>query len=157
MTMVRHGGGIAIGHLGHMPPAEALVVLMFRTWCEGGASRVARDLAAVMPGAGAEDAARALDDLARALVLMGRRPLMRHGADCACVGGDEAWLARTVTAAGTGAREDALMLLMLMLPPDRALLALQPAEALWLAVAPLTCGCPLQPPGVACPGAVRLH
>lgn len=64
----------------------------------------------------------------------GRRPLMRHGLGCACLGADEACFAHMVAAAATGAREDALMLAALIVRPDLAPALVALSEQLGLAL-----------------------
>ena len=45
---------------------------------------------------------------------------MRHAADCACLGADEACFANFIATATTGEREDALLMAMLLVRPDVA-------------------------------------
>ena len=72
-----------------------------------------------------------MNNLAHLLMLMvqmGRRPLMRHHTQCACLGGDESAFAQMVAAATAGDREDAMAFALTMLPPDIAYEAVQIAE-----------------------------
>jgi hypothetical protein len=57
-----------------------------------------------------EGAAQAFDELCRHCLAGCRRPLLRHGGGCPCLGADEAAFARLVQTATEGEREDALML-----------------------------------------------
>ena len=123
-------GGAAVGMLADMPPLERGVVQLLRQWCDGEAGRiaVAEDFTAIF---GAEQAAIEVNNLAHLITLMvqmGRRPLMRHHTQCACLGGDESAFAQMVAAATAGDREDAMAFALTMLPPDIAYEAVQIAE-----------------------------
>ncbi|EKE71785.1 hypothetical protein [Celeribacter baekdonensis] len=63
-----------------------------------------------------------------------RRPLMRHHPDCACLGADEAVMARFVRLAARGAREDAALMAMLLIRADIASMAVSLAEQLGLLI-----------------------
>lgn len=122
-------GGAAVGMLADMPPLERGVVQLLRQWCDGEAGRiaVAEDFTALF---GAEQAAVAVNNLAHLITLMvqmGRRPLMRHQVQCACLGGDESAFAQMVAAATAGDREDAMAFALTLLPPDIAFEAVQTA------------------------------
>ena len=123
-------GGAAVGMLADMPPLERGVVQLLRQWCDGEAGRiaVAEDFTAVF---GAERAALEVNNLAHLITLMvqmGRRPLMRHHTQCACLGGDESAVAQMLAAATAGDREDAMAFALTMLPPDIDFEAVQIAE-----------------------------
>ena len=123
-------GGAAVGMLADMPPLERGVVQLLRQWCDGeaGPIAVAEDFTAIF---GAEQAALEVNNLAHLITLMvqmGRRPLMRHHTQCACLGGDESAFAQMVAAATAGDREDAMAFALTMLPPDIAYEAVQVAE-----------------------------
>ena len=123
-------GGAAVGILADMPPLERGVVHLLRQWCDGEAGRIAiaEDFTAIF---GAEQAAHEVNALAHLITLMvqmGRRPLMRHHTQCACLGGDESVFAQMVAAATAGDREDAMAFALTMLPPDIAYEAVQVAE-----------------------------
>lgn len=123
-------GGAAVGMLADMPPLERGVVQLLRQWCDGEAGRiaVAEDFTAIF---GPEQAAIEVNNLAHLIALMvqmGRRPLMRHHTQCACLGGDESAFAQMVAAATAGDREDAMAFALTMLPPDIAYEAVQIAE-----------------------------
>ncbi len=113
-------GGAAVGMLADLPPLERGVVQLLRQWCDGEAGRiaVAENFTAIF---GAEQAAIEVNNLAHLITLMvqmGRRPLMRHHTQCACLGGDESAFAQMVAAATAGDREDAMAFALTMLPPD---------------------------------------
>lgn len=120
-------GGAAVGMLADMPALERGVVQLLRQWCDGEAGRiaVAEDFTAIF---GPDQAAVEVNNLAHLITLMvqmGRRPLMRHHTQCACLGGDESAFAQMVAAATAGDREDAMAFALTMLPPDIAYEAVQ--------------------------------
>ena len=125
-----NAGAATVADLRALDGTRALAILMFRDWCEGpcGRARVGdlfRDALGPEAGSVAHDAlAECLDGLAR----HGRRPLLRHGLGCHCVGADEALVAQLLDSAATCAREDALMILALIVPADRGFLVLPSAE-----------------------------
>jgi len=123
-------GAAPVGLLADMPPLERTLVHLLRQWCDGEAGRIAlaEDFTAIF---GPEQAAHEVNSLAHLIMLMvqmGRRPLMRHHAQCACLGGDESAFAQLVAAATAGDREDAMAFALTLLPPDIAYEAVQVAE-----------------------------
>ena len=112
-------GGAPVVALAALPPSQACAVRLLREWCDGAC-------AAAPPG---------FDDLARLLAREGRRPLMRHQADCACVGSDEAVFALLLAVAATGDREEAMMLACLLVPADRMGMVAHLAQIAGLAIA----------------------
>lgn len=115
-------GSAAVGHLSDLAGVEAASVMALRLWCDGAQNRATlRDTFAAHLGAGAARSAleawQALLDMCHAY---GRRPLMRHGVSCKCLGADEACFAHFMAAATHGAREDALMMATLLVRPDCA-------------------------------------
>jgi hypothetical protein len=134
MSAHSHSGGLPVGHLASLPPLEGLSVRALRRWCDGGADALALDLADSL-GERAGPAARAFDALCRHCLAGCRRPLLRHGATCPCLGADEAAFARLVQTATEGEREDALMLACCMVRPDLAPALVHLAQAAGLAFA----------------------
>jgi hypothetical protein len=115
-------GAAPVGHLLELPDVEQAAVACLRLWCDGTAAqaRLWGDLAGALgPGHG-RTALKALERLLDLIVTHGRRPLMRHGLDCRCVGGDECAFAHLVAAAAGGEREDALLMASLLVPPGLA-------------------------------------
>ena len=53
---------------------------------------------------------------------------MRHASGCRCVGSDEAVIVQVLHLAATGEREDAMLVLVLLVQGDRLLPALRVAE-----------------------------
>jgi hypothetical protein len=115
-------GGAAVGLMRDLGPVEAAAVLCLRLWGEGAAGQAAirAELAASLGAGPAARLGAALDGVMDLCRRHGRRALARHHPDCPCVGGDEACFARCVAAAAEGAREDALMIAVLLVRADMA-------------------------------------
>jgi len=113
-------GGAPVGRMDTLPLLEGLSVRALRRWCDGGAEALAEDLGWTLGESHGERAARAFDALCRHCLSSCRRPLMRHGGGCPCLGADEAAFAQLVQTATEGEREDALMLACCMVRPDLA-------------------------------------
>jgi hypothetical protein len=115
-------GGVPVGHLAELPQVEAGAVVCLRLWCDGaeGQARLWTDMAAALGAGPARDALQALERLVGQIARNGRRPLMRHGRACACVGADEAAFATMVATAAEGEREDAVLLAALLVAPALA-------------------------------------
>ena len=73
----------------------------------------------------------------------GRRPLMRHGLDFKCFGADESCFANFMVYASEGAREDALMIAMTIVEPEKAHILAALAEDFGLALRDITSKCRL--------------
>ena len=121
-------GGRPVGRIEALDPLPALAVRALRRCCDDGPEALAADL-------GAPEAAWAFDALCRHSLAACRRPPMRHGGGCPCLGADEAAFARLVELAAGGEREDALMLACVMARPDRAPTLVALAEQAGLALA----------------------
>jgi hypothetical protein len=146
-SAARSRGAVPVGVCTHLPPVEGGAVRALRLWFSGAegraemAARFARRFGAEAGGAHLDRLGRFLETLAGSC----RRPLMRHGIGCACLGADECVLATLLAAAGEGDRDEAMLLACVLVRADRAGALVAEAEAL----APLL-GC-LAPP--AEPGA----
>ena len=81
--------------------------------------------------------------LCKLCVENGRRPLMRHGLDCKCFGADESCFANFIGYASEGAREDALMIAMTIVKPEKAQVLAGLAEDFGLALRTITAKCQL--------------
>ncbi|TNC74898.1 hypothetical protein [Rubellimicrobium roseum] len=127
-------GGAPVGRLDTLPPLEGLSVRALRRWCDGGAEALTEDLTGSLGDRG-EGAARAFDALCRHCLAGCRRPLLRHGGTCPCLGADEAAFARLVQTATEGEREDALMLACCMVRHDLAPALVHLAQMAGLALA----------------------
>ncbi len=104
-------GAAPVGYLQELPPVEMAAVLYLRAWCEGGAERqkIARDFRCVMGNEAGLAAVEDFDALMTTLLGRARRPLMRHGLACKCVGGDESAFAQMIAAAAAQDRDDAML------------------------------------------------
>jgi len=123
MSCVGRGrGGVAVGQLADLSPADAAAVLCLRLWTSGRRGREAvRAEFTEMLGEGEGHAATdVIDVLLDLCAAHGRRPLACHGAACACLGADEACFAHLLGAAAEGQREDAMLLATLLVRPDMA-------------------------------------
>lgn len=129
-------GGAAVASLRGLGQMQAMAVMMMRDGFSGpaGQQRVREVFLHTLGTEAGTAAADAWDDFAGFLLAQARRPLMRHALPCPCVGADEAVVAQILHLAATGAREDAMLTLTLLVPADRALCAEARAEAAGLAV-----------------------
>lgn len=115
-------GGVAVGLLADLPPLEAGAVRYFRYWFSGATARADLHQAfcqALGPNAakGAYDSFGMLCDFC---VTHGRRPLVRHGMSCSCLGADENCFANLIAAATAGEAADADLLAALIVAPQKA-------------------------------------
>lgn len=113
-------GGTPVGHIGDLGPVEAGAVRYLRLWCDGTQTQVSHDFAVALGQVHGDRAAADFDQLCTFCARHGRRPLMRHHLTCKCVGADEACFAAFIANAAEGAREDALLMAMLLVRPDLA-------------------------------------
>ncbi len=115
-------GGAPVGRLADLTPVEVGAVMYMRLWGESVQSRTAaaRDLERALGRAQARRAMKTLDQICLLCARHGRRPLMRHELNCACMGADESWFAQMIYAASEGAHEDAAMMASLLVRPDLA-------------------------------------
>ncbi len=118
----RRRGAAPVGYLAELPEVEARAVLFLRLWCEGPDARaeVWNDFAAALGGEHGREALGAFEQLCAMTTTEGRRPLMRHGVGCRCIGADEAAFANLVAAAAEGEWEDAMLLATLLFRPGRS-------------------------------------
>lgn len=115
-------GAEAVARIAALPVSEALVIGALRARCEG-PDQMALFASELRQMAGAERGLRleeSLDDFFALLLRHLRRPLMRHGMTCGCVGADEAVLAHLVSIAASGDREDAMLMACLLVRADVA-------------------------------------
>ena len=115
-------GAATVGQLSAIPPWEAMLVRHLRLWCEGeqGRTLVQRDLASMTDAGSAQNTAGLLDALVQALARNCRRPLVRHGVHCDCLGADEAVFAQIASSASGGALDDAALMCGLLAMPAHA-------------------------------------
>ena len=126
-------GAAPVGQLGDLPGIELAAIVYLRSWCDSGAARdiIARDFQLVFANPDAAAAAVTSFDHLMDVALRGaRRPLMRHGLQCKCFGGDESAFANMVAAAVTGDREDAMLFASTLLSGPAAFEAVRLAGTL---------------------------
>ncbi len=113
-------GGAPVSTMATLPGCQALMVRYLRDWCDSadGQIRVWSDLATRLGPARGQAALKAFEDMVAILLAFGRRPLVRHQANCACVGSDEAVVALMVSTAASGAEEEAMMIGALLVRAD---------------------------------------
>lgn len=123
MTPIRPPRGAAsVGRLMDLDPFEAGAVLYMRL-CWGNPDALdilERDFVPLLGRSAGQSAARGFLQMASLCQSFGRRPLCPHSQSCACLGGDEACFARLLSSAAEGAREDALMMALLLVRADFA-------------------------------------
>ena len=146
-------GGAAVGRLTDLGPIEAGAVMYLRLWGGGeqGRTDAASDFEIALGSECGRAAMLTLDRLCSLCAYHGRRPLIRHGLGCSCLGADENCFAQMIAAASEGAREDAMMMASLIVRPDFAPALASLSEELGLALRRMTAAMPLpttdhQPP-----------
>lgn len=115
-------GGAPVGFLSELGPVEAGAVMFLRMWSEGPDARasVRQDFSTELGITQGRAAARSFSQLVDLCARHGRRPLMRHGVMCRCLGADESCFANFIGYAAEGAREDAMMMATLLVRADMA-------------------------------------
>lgn len=158
MSAPNSRGGATVGRLSDLNLLEAGAVMYLRLWGDGAKGRA--DAASDFDIALGTDQGRAamltLDRLCSLCAHHGRRPLVRHGLGCACLGADENCFAQMVAAASEGAREDAMMMASLIVRPDFAPALASLSEELGLVLRRMTATIPLPTTGHQLPISV-LH
>ncbi len=151
-------GGAAVGRLTDLAPIEAGAVMYLRLWSEGAKGRAdaASDFDIALGANQGRAAMLTLDRLCSLCASYGRRPLIRHGLGCACLGADENCFAQMIAAASEGAREDAMMMASLIVRPDFAPALTSLSEELGMALRRMTAAVPMPTTGHQTPSAV-LH
>lgn len=132
--------------------------MYLRLWSEGadGRADAASDFDIALGADQGRAAMLTLDRLCSLCAHHGRRPLVRHGLGCACLGADENCFAQMIAAASEGAREDAMMMASLIVRPDFAPALASLSEELGLALRRMTTAIPLPTTGHKTPSTV-LH
>ncbi|WP_170337056.1 hypothetical protein [Ruegeria arenilitoris] len=158
MSAPNSRGGAAVGRLSDLSPLEAGAVMYLRLWSEGvdGRADAASDFDIALGADQGRAAMLTLDRLCSLCAHHGRRPLVRHGLGCACLGADENCFAQMIAAASEGAREDAMMMASLIVRPDFAPALASLSEELGLALRRMTTAIPLPTTGHKTPSTV-LH
>lgn len=130
MTPTERRGGAPVGYLQDLEPVEASAVIYMRMWFDGPTSQslVWNDFATALGSQGGRRALREFEQLCGLCAKHGRRPLIRHGVECKCLGGDEASFANIIGFATDGAREDAFLMAANLVRPDMAAAVVALAE-----------------------------
>ncbi|NOD75793.1 MULTISPECIES: hypothetical protein [unclassified Ruegeria] len=158
MSAGKTRGGAAVGRLADLDLVEAGAVMYLRMWSAGEGARAdaASDFQIALGAESGQAAMLTLDRLCSLCANYGRRPLIRHGLGCACLGADENCFAQMISAASEGAREDAMMMASLIVRPDFAPALAALSEELGLALRRMTAGFRIPTTGHHTPSAV-LH
>ncbi|MCF2872656.1 hypothetical protein L0664_16410 [Octadecabacter sp. G9-8] len=116
-------GGAPVGHLTELNAIEAGAVIYWRLWSCGidGQRRTQSDFRKILGDKSGIEAVDALAQMFDLCVRHGRRPLMRHGLDCKCLGADESCIANFIGYASECRREDAALIASLIVTPDLCL------------------------------------
>lgn len=141
----RSRGGAPVGFLSELGPIEANAITYLRLWCQSvdAQDAIARDFQVVFGETRGRKITNSFEALYKLCVENGRRPLMRHGLDCKCFGADESCFANFIGYASEGAREDALMIAMTIVKPEKAQVLAELAEDFGLALRTITAKCQL--------------
>ena len=115
-------GGVTVGTLTDLPPLEAGAVIYLRHWFSGSETRaqMRRDFEVNFGPEMAQAAFEAFGSLCNFCAAHGRRPLVRHGMSCKCLGADENCFANLLASAAEGQDDDAQVLASLIVVPRKA-------------------------------------
>jgi hypothetical protein len=121
-AIIRQRGATPVGHLSDLGPVEAGAVLYLRLWSDGPESQaqVWNAFATLLGPAEGRRALKSFEELVHLFLDHARRPLLRHGVGCKCLGADEACFATFIGYASEGAQEDALMMATTLVTPHMA-------------------------------------
>ncbi|WP_377190845.1 hypothetical protein [Ruegeria meonggei] len=138
-------GGAAVGRLSDLSPLEAGAVMYLRLWGDGtnGRADAASDFEIALGADCGRAAMLTLDRLCSLCANYGRRPLIRHGLGCSCLGADENCFAQMIASASEGAREDAMMMASLIVRPDFAPALAALSEEMGMLLRRMTASVPL--------------
>ncbi len=151
-------GAAVVGQLTNLPAWEAELILSLRFWMDGpeGRQQVWSSFSRCFGSIEGRRHLRLFEGLLGSLCGHARRPLVRHGPGCSCIGSDEAVFVTLVREAARGDIAEAALIASLMVPAGQAeLIALRAAEV-GQALQRMTCN--VQPNVTqAAPLARRLH
>jgi len=135
-----HRGGAPVGLITDLGPVEAGAVFYFRLWSDGPDSQnqVWNEFASILGSAHGRQALKAFENLCGLCRRHARRPLMRHGISCQCLGADESCFANLIGFASEGSREDAFLLAINLVRADVAGILVDLAEEFGLALKRIT-------------------
>ncbi len=121
-SRTKHRGGAPVGYINELDPIESSAVCYLRLWCEGFEAQraIVRDLETAFGEETGRRVAGNFEELCKLCIHHGRRPLMRHGVQGKCLGADESCLANFIAYAADGARDDAMIIAMTIVSPDKA-------------------------------------
>ena len=152
-------GATPVGHLADLPAVEKGAVLYLRLWCDGPEARqaIAGDFHLLFGAERGDQLAAALTHVVCLTLGHARRPLMRHGTGCPCLGGDESAFAQMIAAAACGDRDDAVLFGMTLMSAPAVVDLMAEAEQLGLAFAEMFGPAPHHPLRGAPPAPYPLH
>lgn len=115
-------GSAVVGSLTEVAPWEAELIMSIRFWMDGaeGQSEVWSGFARRFGVDRGRAELQAFERLLSVLCTCARRPLMRHGLGCTCIGSDEAVLCALVREASRGDLAEASLLAGLLVPAGYA-------------------------------------
>ncbi|MBY6068185.1 hypothetical protein KUW17_15630 [Leisingera aquaemixtae] len=115
-------GGVTVGTLSELPVLEAGAVIYLRHWFSGAETReqMRRDFEVNFGPEMAGAAFEAFGCLCNFCAAHSRRPLVRHGMACNCLGADENCFANLLASAAEGQQDDAQILASLIVTPRKA-------------------------------------
>lgn len=150
-------GGTSVGLISDLPPLEAAAIRYLRYWFSGAGPRsdLHQAFCASLGPDLAESAYESFGELCDYCVQHGRRPLVRHGLTCSCLGADENCFANLVAAAAQGEIADADLLASLLVAPQKARTLSTLATQSALFIQQMTPGQP--PRRIYRPGSASLH
>ena len=151
-------GAATVGRLADLSPLEAGAVLYLRLWGDGPQARAdaASDFEIALGSDQGRAAMSTLDRLCSLCAHHGRRPLVRHGLGCSCLGADENCFAQMIAAASEGDREDAMMMASLIVRPDFAPALASLSEEMGMVLRQMMKAVPMPSTGHKAPAAI-LH
>ncbi len=130
-TQETQAGATVVNRLTALPAWEAELVLSMRFWLDGaeGREKVWNSFAQTFGAAEGRTQLRLFEGLLSSLCNHARRPFVRHGRGCTCIGADEAVLLTLVREAAKGDIAEAAQIASLMVPAAQAeLIALKSVE-----------------------------
>ncbi|MFW2544825.1 hypothetical protein ACN2XU_19495 [Primorskyibacter sp. 2E107] len=115
-------GASVVGQLSDIAPWEAELILSMRLWMEGpeGQAEVWNGFARCFGAIEGRAEMRTFESLLTSLCTFARRPLVRHGLACRCIGSDEAILKTLVREATCRDLAEAAMIACLLVPARHA-------------------------------------
>lgn len=115
-------GARTVGSLADTSPLEQLAVICLRYWARDPVSQACL-LARLADGLGAargRSTLEVMNEMMEVVGRYGRRPFIRHGKSCDCLGADEAVFAGLIEAGVSGDPEDAVLFAGLIVRADMA-------------------------------------